>query len=81
MSLRSSADRGPLGVALLGSTGSIGAQAVDVLEAHGDRFRVVALATGRNAAALEGQVARLRRSCRISLSGGGNGNGNGYRNG
>ena len=52
--------RRPLGVALLGSTGSIGTQTVDVLEAHADRFRVVALATGRNAAELEAQAARLR---------------------
>ncbi|HEU0245019.1 MAG TPA: 1-deoxy-D-xylulose-5-phosphate reductoisomerase [Candidatus Limnocylindrales bacterium] len=54
------ADRGRLGVALLGSTGSIGMQTVDVLEAHADRFRVVALATGRNASELSAQAARLR---------------------
>jgi 1-deoxy-D-xylulose-5-phosphate reductoisomerase len=50
----------PRGVALLGSTGSIGKQAVDVLVAHPDLFRVVALATGSNEAALEEQVARMR---------------------
>jgi 1-deoxy-D-xylulose-5-phosphate reductoisomerase len=50
----------PRGVALLGSTGSIGQQAVDVLDSHPDLFRVVALATGSNEAALEEQVARLR---------------------
>ena len=50
----------PRGVALLGSTGSIGRQAVDVLEAHPDAFRVVALATGSNAGLLAEQVARLR---------------------
>jgi 1-deoxy-D-xylulose-5-phosphate reductoisomerase len=49
-----------LGVALLGSTGSIGRQSVEVLELHTDRFRVVALATGRNGAELEAQAARLR---------------------
>ena len=38
---------GPRGVALLGSTGSIGRQAVEVLAAHPEAFRVVALATGR----------------------------------
>ena len=54
------AEEGRLGVALLGSTGSIGRQAVEVLEQHADRFRVVALATGRNAAELETQAARLR---------------------
>ncbi len=59
MSLRLPAEGRRLGVALLGSTGSIGRQAVEVLERHADRFRVVALATGRNAAALEAQVRRL----------------------
>jgi 1-deoxy-D-xylulose-5-phosphate reductoisomerase len=47
-------------VALLGSTGSIGRQAVDVLEQHAGRFRVVALASGHNAADLGEQAARLR---------------------
>jgi 1-deoxy-D-xylulose-5-phosphate reductoisomerase len=51
---------GRRGVALLGSTGSIGRQAVDVLEGLDDRFRVVALATGRNGEELEGQARRLR---------------------
>jgi 1-deoxy-D-xylulose-5-phosphate reductoisomerase len=37
-----------LGVALLGSTGSIGRQALEVLAAHADRFSVVALAAGRD---------------------------------
>lgn len=60
MSSPSSAERGPLRVALLGSTGSIGRQAVDVLEHLADRFRVVALATGSNAAELEAQTRRLR---------------------
>ena len=59
MSWRSVADGRPAGVALLGSTGSIGMQTVDVLETHRDRFRVVALATGRNARELEAQAARL----------------------
>ncbi len=59
MSSPLSADRGRLRVALLGSTGSIGRQTVDVLEAHADRFEVVALATGRNARELEAQAARL----------------------
>ena len=47
-------------MALLGSTGSIGRQAVDVLAAHPDAFRVVALATGSNAGLLLEQAARLR---------------------
>src|SRR5690349_14508590 len=47
------------GVALLGSTGSIGGQAVEVLAAHPERFRVVALATRSNAAVLAEQAERL----------------------
>jgi 1-deoxy-D-xylulose-5-phosphate reductoisomerase len=47
------------GVALLGSTGSIGRQVVDVLVAHPDAFHAVALATGSNRAGLDEQVARL----------------------
>jgi 1-deoxy-D-xylulose-5-phosphate reductoisomerase len=53
-------DRAPTRVALIGSTGSIGRQAVDVLEAHADAFRVVALATGSNGTLLAEQAARLR---------------------
>jgi 1-deoxy-D-xylulose-5-phosphate reductoisomerase len=47
------------GVALIGSTGSIGRQAVDVLDRHADAFRVVALAAGSNRAELDRQVERL----------------------
>ncbi len=45
---------------MIGSTGSIGRQAVDVLAGHPDAFRVVALATGSNGALLAEQAARLR---------------------
>ncbi|MGL4177245.1 MAG: 1-deoxy-D-xylulose-5-phosphate reductoisomerase [Dermatophilaceae bacterium] len=38
----------PRTVAILGSTGSIGTQALDVIAAHPGRFRVVALAAGGN---------------------------------
>ena len=60
MSSRSFAEGRRLGVALLGSTGSIGRQTVEVLEAHEDRFAVRALATGRQGAELERQARRLR---------------------
>src|SRR5580765_298662 len=61
MSLPRSTDLArPLGVAVLGSTGSIGRQAIDVLEGLSDSFRIVALATGTNAVALSDQAARLR---------------------
>ncbi|HEY8320187.1 MAG TPA: 1-deoxy-D-xylulose-5-phosphate reductoisomerase [Candidatus Baltobacteraceae bacterium] len=46
-------------VAILGSTGSIGTQALDVIARHPDRFEVVGLAAGRNAALLREQVARF----------------------
>jgi 1-deoxy-D-xylulose-5-phosphate reductoisomerase len=60
MSSPSPAEGRRLGVALLGSTGSIGRQTVEVLERHSDRFRVVSLATGHNATELQAQAARLR---------------------
>ncbi|TFG69326.1 MAG: 1-deoxy-D-xylulose-5-phosphate reductoisomerase [Thermomicrobiales bacterium] len=66
MSSLSSAERGgggdeaPVRVALLGSTGSIGRQAIDVLASQPDDFRVVALAAGSDAALLAEQAARLR---------------------
>lgn len=41
-----------VGVAVLGSTGSIGTSALDVLRAQKDHFRVVSLAAGKNSAAL-----------------------------
>jgi 1-deoxy-D-xylulose-5-phosphate reductoisomerase len=46
-------------VAILGSTGSIGTQALDVIAAHGDRFRVAALAAGRNVELLVAQARRF----------------------
>ena len=56
-------------VVLLGSTGSIGTQALDVIRGHRDRYRVVALAAGRNVELLARQRAEfdvpdhLARSC------------------
>ena len=61
MSSPSSADpERRLRVAVLGSTGSIGRQAVDVLERLPDRFRVIALAGGRSREVLEEQAGRVR---------------------
>jgi 1-deoxy-D-xylulose-5-phosphate reductoisomerase len=49
------------GIAILGSTGSIGCNTLKVVESFGDaRFRVVALASGRNVARLAEQVERHR---------------------
>jgi 1-deoxy-D-xylulose-5-phosphate reductoisomerase len=47
-------------VSLLGSTGSIGTQAVDVLLSEPERFRVVALAAQRSTDTLLAQAALLR---------------------
>jgi 1-deoxy-D-xylulose-5-phosphate reductoisomerase len=44
------------GVAILGSTGSIGTQALDVLSRHRDEYRVVALAAGRPSEVLARQA-------------------------
>jgi 1-deoxy-D-xylulose-5-phosphate reductoisomerase len=49
-------------LAILGSTGSIGRSALEVVEAHPDRLVVVALVAGENAAVLAEQVARHRPS-------------------
>ncbi len=46
-------------VAILGSTGSIGTQALDVIARHSDEFEVVGLAAGRNVALLREQAARF----------------------
>ncbi len=47
-------------VAILGSTGSIGRSALEVIARHSDRFRVVSLAANRSAAELASQVRRFR---------------------
>lgn len=47
------------GVAVLGSTGSIGTSALRVLARHTDRFRVTALTAHSNAALLREQASRL----------------------
>jgi len=49
-----------LRVAVLGSTGSIGRQSLDVIRQLPGRFAVVALAAGRNAELLAAQVAEFR---------------------
>lgn len=57
------------GIAILGSTGSIGRQAVDVITRHPDRFFVTALTAHRNAALLFDQV-RLLKPRMAALTGG-----------
>jgi 1-deoxy-D-xylulose-5-phosphate reductoisomerase len=53
---------GRLRVAILGSTGSIGRQAIEVAERHADKVRIVALAANRSADLLLAQAHRLRVS-------------------
>jgi 1-deoxy-D-xylulose-5-phosphate reductoisomerase len=48
-----------IGLAILGSTGSIGRQTLDVVRGRGDRFRVVGLAAGRNVTLLEEQTRQF----------------------
>src|SRR5881398_3336423 len=48
------------GVAVLGSTGSIGCTTLAVLRRHPDRFRLVALTAGSNADLLRRQIAEHR---------------------
>ena len=49
-----------IGVAVLGSTGSIGESTLDVVARHPDRFRLVAIGANRSAAKLADQVIRHR---------------------
>ena len=50
------------GIAILGSTGSIGQSALAVVDTHPDKLRVVALAAGGNASRLAEQVAKYKPS-------------------
>jgi len=47
-------------IAILGSTGSIGQSALNVVDAHADKLRVVGLAAGENADLLASQIDRYR---------------------
>ncbi|MFQ5658102.1 MAG: 1-deoxy-D-xylulose-5-phosphate reductoisomerase, partial [Candidatus Methylomirabilales bacterium] len=47
-------------LSILGSTGSVGMQALDVVRAHPDAFQVVALAAGRRLDVLADQVSKFR---------------------
>jgi 1-deoxy-D-xylulose-5-phosphate reductoisomerase len=49
-----------IGVAVLGSTGSIGESTLDVIARHPDRFRLVAIGANRNVTKLAEQIARYR---------------------
>ncbi|KAL1153778.1 hypothetical protein V6Z11_A09G199100 [Gossypium hirsutum] len=49
---------GPKPISIVGSTGSIGTQTLDIVAENPDKFRVVALAAGSNVTLLVDQVAR-----------------------
>lgn len=48
------------GIAVLGATGSIGVNTLDVIARHPDRYRAVALGAHRNVEGLLGQIERFR---------------------
>ena len=60
-------------VAILGSTGSIGRQALDVIARHPERFEVAGLAAGRNVALLAEQTAQFRPRLATSAADGADG--------
>lgn len=47
-------------IAILGSTGSIGTQTLDVISQHSDRFKVTSLSCGRNIKLLEEQIRQFK---------------------
>ncbi len=56
------------GVVVLGSTGSIGTQALDVLSRHRDSYHVVALAAGRNTELLAEQAKAFDVPSELAIS-------------
>ena len=54
-------------IAILGSTGSIGTQTLDVIRAHSDELEVVALAAGSNKERLQEQIREFHPEL-VSLS-------------
>jgi 1-deoxy-D-xylulose-5-phosphate reductoisomerase len=47
-------------ITLLGSTGSIGTQTLDIVASHPEQFRIVGLAAGRNIELLSQQIAQFK---------------------
>lgn len=47
-------------ITLLGSTGSIGTQTLDIVSEHSDQFRIVGMAAGRNVALFAQQIRTFR---------------------
>ena len=53
-------------ITVLGSTGSIGTQSLEVIKAHPDRFRVEALTCGKNKKKLEEQIEKFRPAVAVT---------------
>lgn len=53
---------GPKPISLIGSTGSVGTQTLDIVAEHSDKFKVVALAAGSNVTLLADQIRRFKPS-------------------
>ncbi len=53
-------DKKKKGIAILGSTGSIGTQALEVIEAHPDKFELIALTAGNNVELLIRQAKKFK---------------------
>lgn len=51
---------GPKPISVIGSTGSIGTQTLEIVAEHSDKFRVVALAAGSNVTLLADQIKRFK---------------------
>ena len=47
-------------ISILGSTGSIGRQALEVIEKLGDKFEIIALAAGGNIDLLNEQIKKFK---------------------
>ncbi len=58
----------PRTLSILGSTGSIGTSALDVIRLHPEKFSVAALAGGRNATLLASQAAEFRPHLLVVLN-------------
>ncbi len=65
MALGTAADGPARSVTVLGSTGSVGTSTVDLLAANPGRYRVHALAGGRNVALLAAQAIRLKATLAV----------------
>lgn len=55
------------GIAVLGSTGSIGLSTLDVIERHPDRFRAIALTAHRNVERMAEQCRRIKPSFAVMV--------------